>query len=62
MGGDSAVYIGRGWNKQGAHTKGYNEKSICIAFISTFMHTVPPDRQLHVLRLIREGAKIKKSD
>lgn len=63
VGGDGAVYIGRGWNKQGAHTKGYNAKSICIAFIGTFNKIVPPDRQLQAAqRLIKEGVKIKKLD
>lgn len=30
VGGDGAVYEGRGWDKQGAHTKGYNVGSICV--------------------------------
>ena len=28
IGGDGIVYEGRGWNKQGAHTKGNNFKKI----------------------------------
>ncbi|KAJ6642557.1 Peptidoglycan-recognition protein LF, partial [Pseudolycoriella hygida] len=30
VGGDGSVYEGRGWNKEGAHTKGFNKRSICI--------------------------------
>ncbi|KAG8229695.1 hypothetical protein J437_LFUL015023 [Ladona fulva] len=36
VGGDGKVYEGRGWNKQGAHTKNYNDKGIGIAFIGNF--------------------------
>lgn len=63
VGGDGAVYIGRGWKKLGAHTKGYNERSICIAFIGTFTTIRPPERQLLAAqRLIQEGVKIKQLD
>lgn len=46
IGSDGAVYVGRGWDKQGAHSKGYNQKSVCIAFIGTFSEIVPPKAQL----------------
>lgn len=53
--------LGRGWNKQGAHTKGYNTKSICIAFIGTFNHLVPPVRQLRAAQqIIERGLLLKK--
>lgn len=42
IGGDGLVYVGRGWKYQGAHTRGYNAKSICIAFIGTFNKIMPP--------------------
>lgn len=61
VGGDGAVYVGRGWDIQGRHTKGYNEKSICIAFIGTFSKIVPPKRQLCAAqRIIAKGIKMKK--
>lgn len=61
VGGDGGVYIGRGWNKIGAHTKGYNSKSICVAFIGTFNTIKPSERQLLAAqRIIKEGVKIKK--
>lgn len=60
-GGDGAIYVGRGWNKQGAHTKGYNVKSICFAFIGTFNKDLPPQRQLTAVQnMIKEGIKLKK--
>lgn len=61
VGGDGAVYIGRGWDKQGAHTLHYNEKSICIAFIGNFNEYEPTEEQLCAARkLIEEGVKLKK--
>lgn len=61
VGGDGAVYVGRGWNKQGAHTKGYNVKSICVAFIGTFNKVLPPKRQLDAAqKILEEGVKLKK--
>lgn len=61
VGGDGAVYVGRGWNKIGEHTKGYNMKSICIAFVGTFDEILPPKRQLVAAqRLIEEGVQLKK--
>lgn len=36
VGGDGQIYEGNGWNKEGAHTYGYNKKSISIVFIGNF--------------------------
>lgn len=36
VGGDGNVYEGTGWSTEGAHTIGYNRKSIGIAFIGNF--------------------------
>lgn len=61
VGGDGAAYEGRGWENQGAHTKGYNTGSICIAFIGTFTQYEPPARQINVAkRLIEEGVRLNK--
>lgn len=61
VGGDGAVYIGRGWDIQGQHTKGYNENSICIAFMGTFNRVAPPKRQMCAAqKLIQEGIKLNK--
>lgn len=61
VGGDGSIYQGRGWNILGAHTKGYNGDSICIAFIGTFNNRPPPDRQLNVAQqFLENGVKDKK--
>lgn len=63
VGGDGCVYEGRGWDSQGAHTKGYNVKSIGLAFIGTFNKIVPPQRQMYAAQnIINEGIKLKKVD
>lgn len=36
VGGDGKIYEGRGWHKIGSHTRGYNSKSIAIAFLGNF--------------------------
>ncbi|XP_058803321.1 peptidoglycan-recognition protein 1-like [Phymastichus coffea] len=39
VGGDGNVYEGTGWSTEGAHTLGYNRKSIGIAFIGNFQQS-----------------------
>eukprot|EP00095_Tigriopus_kingsejongensis_P005663 maker-scaffold209_size256900-snap-gene-1.26 protein:Tk05663 transcript:maker-scaffold209_size256900-snap-gene-1.26-mRNA-1 annotation:"peptidoglycan recognition protein" len=41
IGGDGNVYEGRGWNKVGAHTYGFNSVGYGIDFIGTFTSTNP---------------------
>ncbi|KAI4502063.1 hypothetical protein M0802_002745 [Mischocyttarus mexicanus] len=36
VGGDGNVYEGAGWTKEGAHTYGYNKRSLGISFIGNF--------------------------
>lgn len=56
VGGDGEVYEGRGWQSEGAHSFGYNVKSIGIAFIGTFIRDKPIDRQIIACqRLIELG-------
>ncbi|XP_049544132.1 peptidoglycan-recognition protein LC-like isoform X1 [Anopheles darlingi] len=56
VGGDGNAYEGRGWLKQGAHTKGFNVDSICIAFVGTFIKYKPPIAQLSAAQqLIKMG-------
>lgn len=63
VGGDGAVYEGRGWDKEGAHTRGYNKRSICIAFIGTFNKVIPTQRQIKAAQLlIEQGIKDNKLD
>ncbi|XP_055845208.1 peptidoglycan-recognition protein SD-like isoform X2 [Episyrphus balteatus] len=61
IGGDGNIYVGRGWDAQGAHTKGFNVDSICIAFIGTFSTTSPPEKQLNAAkRMLNEGVRLNK--
>lgn len=61
VGGDGNVYVGRGWNKVGAHTKGFNDHSLGIAFIGTFNKYVPPDVQLNATKwLLEQGVRLNK--
>lgn len=60
VGGDGAAYEGRGWTKQGAHTFGYNYRSIGISFIGTFNTAEAPKRQIVAAKqLIEMGIKNK---
>lgn len=52
IGGDGNVYEGRGWNNVGAHTYGYNKKSIGISFVGCFMKYLPPDISLSACKLL----------
>jgi len=63
VGGEGAVYEGRGWDKEGAHTLGWNNKSIGICLIGTFTTIEPTQRQLTATqRLIARGVKLGKID
>ncbi|CAG9859852.1 unnamed protein product [Phyllotreta striolata] len=45
VGGDGKIYEGAGWHKVGAHTRGYNSKSLGLAFIGDFSKKYPPSAQ-----------------
>lgn len=46
IGDDGNIYEGAGWHKIGAHTIGYNSKSIGIAFIGNFNDKLPSSEAL----------------
>lgn len=52
VGGDGYVYEGRGWENVGAHTYGYNSKSIGIALIGTFNKVLPTKVQMKACQLL----------
>ncbi|KAH8418234.1 hypothetical protein KR222_006313, partial [Zaprionus bogoriensis] len=61
VGGDGQVYVGRGWQSQGQHVKGYGAVSVSIAFIGTFIHVKPKKQQLWAARrLMEEGVRLHK--
>ncbi|CAD1475992.1 unnamed protein product, partial [Heterotrigona itama] len=47
IGGDGNIYEGCGWNREGAHTYGYNKKSISIAFVGNFEEKAASDEMLN---------------
>lgn len=62
VGGDGRVYEGRGYYV-GAHTSGFNNGSICIAFIGLFDVYEAPQRQiLAAQRFIDDAVKDNKID
>ncbi|KYN01812.1 PREDICTED: peptidoglycan-recognition protein LC-like [Cyphomyrmex costatus] len=61
VGGDGLAYVGRSWDYVGAHSFGFNNRSIGISFIGTFNSVVPPKTQLHAAQKIIElGVKAGK--
>lgn len=42
VGGDGNIYEGCGWTREGAHTYGYNKKSVGIGFIGNFQSKCRP--------------------
>nr|BBG28438.1 peptidoglycan recognition protein SA [Gryllus bimaculatus] len=58
IGGDGNVYEGAGWLHQGAHTRGYNKKSVGIMLIGNFGDSLPVRPQMEALKkLIECGEK-----
>ncbi|XP_045454125.1 peptidoglycan-recognition protein LB-like [Melitaea cinxia] len=59
VGGDGKAYEGRGWNAVGAHTYGFNIKSIGIVLIGDWRFEIPPAKQLEVVhKLIAVGVEM----
>ncbi|CAI9741612.1 peptidoglycan-recognition protein SC2-like [Octopus vulgaris] len=50
IGGNGEVYEGRGWTVQGAHTIGYNSKSIGICMLGSFQKYVPTPLAMESLK------------
>ncbi|TMW40784.1 hypothetical protein DOY81_014135, partial [Sarcophaga bullata] len=60
IGCDGNVYEGRGWGVVGAHTYGYNRRSIGITFIGSFTGVLPTEKALEacknlLMRGVNEG-------
>ncbi|ESO90942.1 hypothetical protein LOTGIDRAFT_233462 [Lottia gigantea] len=56
VGEDGNAYEGRGWDRIGAHTVGYNSKAVAICLIGSFDSVVPNAAALNtVKRLIQCG-------
>ncbi|CAH0725281.1 unnamed protein product, partial [Brenthis ino] len=58
VGGNGKVYEGSGWLHVGAHTLGYNRKSIAISFIGNFNNDEPTPEALEAAKaLIKCGVE-----
>uniref|UniRef100_A0A6B0V5S2 Putative peptidoglycan recognition protein n=1 Tax=Ixodes ricinus TaxID=34613 RepID=A0A6B0V5S2_IXORI len=61
IGGDGSVYEGRGFGAVGAHTLGYNDKSVSFSFIGNFTYHAPSKTMLTTAQnLIDCGIKVGK--
>ncbi|XP_022130726.2 peptidoglycan recognition protein [Pieris rapae] len=58
VGGNGKIYEGCGWLHVGAHTYGYNSKSIGISFIGNYNNDDPTSAQLEAVKdLLRCGVE-----
>ncbi|KAK3794040.1 hypothetical protein RRG08_028472 [Elysia crispata] len=61
IGGEGTVFEGRGWDRVGAHTGGYNSVGLGFCFIGNFQNQSPPQIQLDAAqRLIDCGVSLGK--
>jgi len=60
IGGDGNVYEGCGWTHEGAHTYGYNKKSIGIAFIGNFENKDASQKMLDAAHQLIKCGKSQK--
>ncbi|XP_050784203.1 peptidoglycan recognition protein 1 [Gopherus flavomarginatus] len=56
IGEDGKVYEGRGWSTRGAHAKGWNDKSLGLAFLGNFSSRVPSAAALFAARRLIQCA------
>ncbi|XP_033112156.1 peptidoglycan recognition protein 1-like isoform X2 [Anneissia japonica] len=61
IGEDGKVYEGRGWDRVGAHTRGYNDVGIAISFMGNFSNIKPKQIALDAAKnLINCGVRLRK--
>lgn len=61
IGGDGRVYVARGWDAIGTHTKGHNQDALSMAFFGDFSRHLPTPRAIGTLdRLLRCGVALGK--
>lgn len=59
VGNDGNVYEGRGWQRIGAHTHGYNSRGIGISFVGCFMNELPAKVAIEACKLLIERFVIR---
>lgn len=52
IGEDGRVYEGRGWDRVGAHTRGFNDKSVSMTMIGEYSKRLPNEKALSALKNI----------
>ncbi|KAK3585455.1 hypothetical protein CHS0354_003302 [Potamilus streckersoni] len=58
---DGAIYEGRGWDRVGAHTEGYNQRGIAFSFIGSYSGSKPPAAALTAVKnMIQCGISLGK--
>ncbi|KAG8194158.1 hypothetical protein JTE90_002365 [Oedothorax gibbosus] len=65
IGGDGRVYEGRGWNRVGAHTKGYNKVGIAFTLMGNYTSKAPSELMISTtnkLITLAENQNYVKSD
>ncbi|KAG8180785.1 hypothetical protein JTE90_023751 [Oedothorax gibbosus] len=50
IGGDGRVYEGRGWNRVGAHTRGYNRDGIAFCLMGNYVSKAPSELMLNTTK------------
>lgn len=50
VGEDGRVYEGRGWNREGAHTKGFNRDAVAISVMGDFTSREPNEKALKAVK------------
>ena len=61
IGADGRVYEGRGWNRIGAHTKGWNDVAIAFSVMGDYSDHVPNAVAINALKtMINNAVKLNK--
>uniref|UniRef100_A0A131YRX5 Peptidoglycan recognition protein n=1 Tax=Rhipicephalus appendiculatus TaxID=34631 RepID=A0A131YRX5_RHIAP len=61
IGGDGRVYVARGWDAVGAHTKGHNKDALSMAFFGDFSRHLPTPWAIRTLdKLLQCGIALGK--
>ncbi|CAH0703007.1 unnamed protein product [Spodoptera exigua] len=60
IGGNGRIYEGAGWHRVGAHTLGYNRRSVAISFIGDFRTKLPSAQALKALNSLLECGVMNK--
>jgi N-acetylmuramoyl-L-alanine amidase len=62
VGGDGNVYEGRGWHQVGAHTYGFNKKSVGIALIGDFSGEYDASYSVNAMIFLRQRHSMNSFD